>query len=363
MQRLIEVRIEKLSLGGSGIARHEGQVIFVPFSAPGDLLRVEISTQKKNFSEATIVEVLEASPHRVTPPCSAFGSCGGCNWQHVSYSEQLNQKQKIVEEQLSKFLKSSVAVLPIVPSPQPLFYRNRIQVKRQGHHLGFFARESHDIVDINKCFIAEEALNEKLQKIRATPPPTDLQSIPLGSKESGFSQVNTAQNSNLIKTVLDWASSDRYPEIFDLYAGAGNFSFPLFEKFNRSPLTAVELGQGSCNEAQRKLRDLNFSPKKFRFVMSDVEHFLKRHTIAPSGLILLDPPRVGCTEDVVRSLAHQPFQKILYISCNPSTLGRDLARLLDLSPRRLSLNRVQPFDMFPQTDHVEVLAELVVVDS
>jgi 23S rRNA (uracil1939-C5)-methyltransferase len=377
LQRLITVEIEKLSLGGQGIARHEGQVLFVPFSAPGDRLHVRITLQKKNFAEAEIVEILEPAKTRVQAPCPAFGRCGGCNWQHISYEEQLLQKKLIVEEQLSKFLRTRVEIPPVLPSPEPLFYRNRVQLKRFGRDLGYFERSSHKIVDIEQCWIAEAPLNEEIQSIRNTPPPADLQKIQLSLTQShtvssslnqseptddesmGFSQVNRFQNKALIETVLSWCDGGSFSEIYDLYSGSGNFSFPLFQKFPQLPMTAVELNQKSITHAQDFLRKLNLSPKKFRFLLSDVGFFLKRNSIKPGGLVLIDPPRAGCDEFVIRTLSQQPFERMLYLSCNPATLGRDLERLLSFGSGRLRLGRIQAFDMFPQTDHVEVLTEIL----
>lgn len=380
MQRIISVVIEKLSLGGHGIARHEGQVLFVPFSAPGDKLNVRITLQKKNYAEAEIVEIIEPASSRVSPPCSVFGRCGGCNWQHISYEEQLRQKKLIVEEQLSKFLKIKIEIPDVVPSPQTLNYRNRIQLKRQGSSLGYYARESHNIVNIDKCWIAEPAINDEIAKIKNSPAPDALQKLQLllnkdlkvvselltdsaekDSPEISFSQVNRFQNENLLSAALALADQKSYSEILDLYAGSGNFSFPLFKSFPSSPITAVELNQKAVAMAQAEIQKQNISPKKFRFLLADVGAYLKRNTLANRGLVLIDPPRSGCDEFVIRSLAYQPFQKLIYISCNPATLGRDLERLFSTRPGSLKLGKVQAFDMFPQTDHVEVLAEIIPV--
>lgn len=363
-----------MSLGGAGIARHEGLVIFIPFAAPGDTLKVRVLSQKKNFAEAEIVEILTSGPARIQAPCPAYGRCGGCNFQHLNYHEQLTQKQLIVEEQLQKFLKQPVIVQPIVASPKILNYRNRIQVKAQGSSLGFFARGSHEIIDINECLIAEEPLNRSLQAIKKAAPSEKLTKTQISLNQrgevftdieleddlsEGFAQVNRFQNQNLIKTLLAWTADEQYPEIWDLYSGSGNFTIPLFQAHSRSMVTAVELNQRSVEQGQNRLRELNLSPKKFRIVLNNVSHFLRRHILLADSFILLDPPRAGCEHAAINSLAAQPFKKLIYISCNPSTLGRDLERLFSSSKRKLQLGRVQPFDMFPQTDHVEVMAEIL----
>ncbi|MGZ5279850.1 MAG: class I SAM-dependent RNA methyltransferase, partial [Pseudobdellovibrionaceae bacterium] len=211
----MEIDIEKLSFGGDGIGRSEGLVYFVPYSAPGDRLKIQVIEKKKNFARAEIVEILKPGPSRVTPPCPVFGRCGGCTWQHVSYEEQLRQKQAIVEDQLKRVLTSNTQILQIIPSPNQYRYRNRIQLKFDGKNLGFFARQSHDIVDIDDCPITEEKLAQEIPPLRTrlmgqksrSVPRIELLLKPNGTVETvfedspyegvGFSQVNTAQNQNL----------------------------------------------------------------------------------------------------------------------------------------------------------------------
>ncbi len=371
---ILEVEIEKLSFGGDGIARKDGLVYFIPLSAPGDLLKVQTTEKKKNFTRAEIKEILQAGPSRIEAPCVYYGRCGGCNWQHLKYEEQLRQKQMIVEEQLASHLSEKGAVFPIIPSPNPFRYRNRIQLKYDGQNLGFFARQSHDIVDIKDCLITEEsvageipALKNSLKNKEALPKIevfSTLQGLVKKSFEESafeggaFSQVNSAQNETLIRTVLQWMEPQEPRQILDLYAGSGNFSFPLLQKFPKANLTAVELSERSVQAANLSIREQNLSPAKARFYLSDVELFLKRQSLDPETVVLLDPPRAGCSENTIRYLTAQPLKRIFYISCNPAALARDLGRLKSLGSWKAV--RVQPFDMFPQTDHVETLVELAV---
>jgi 23S rRNA (uracil1939-C5)-methyltransferase len=375
MDEILEVEVEKLSFGGDGIARKDGLVYFIPRSAPGDLLQIRLTEKKKNFARAEIVDILKAGPSRIQAPCPYFGRCGGCTWQHISYEEQLKQKQAIVEEQLNKVLSRKIEVLPILPSPNPFRYRNRIQLKFDGKNLGFFARQSHNIIDIDDCLITEEVLageittlkNELRAKNQAATPKIELLRTPQNKIERvfedspyegiGFSQVNTRQNENLVHTVLNWMKPYRTSQIYDLYAGAGNFTFPLMTEFSQASFAAVELSEKSVQQGQNYVRSQNISPKKLKFYLSDVELYLKRTPLVEGSLVLLDPPRAGCSENVVRTLAVQKkIQKIFYISCNPAALARDLERFQKFG--NWTPLRVQPFDMFPQTDHVETLVEL-----
>lgn len=370
---LLELNIEKLSFGGDGIGRHEGLVYFVPFAAPGDRLKVRITEKKKNFARAEIVEILQSGPSRVQAPCPVFGRCGGCTWQHVSYEEQLRQKQLIIEDQLKNVLTPQAELLPIIPSANPFRYRNRIQLKSDGKKLGFFARQSHEIVDINDCPITEELVAQEIPKIREkiakNPKPmpkievlrTSKDKIETGFEDSpyegvGFSQVNTLQNENLISTVRNWMKGLSFTHFYDLYAGAGNFTFPLMKDFPQASFIAAELSEKSVQQALAQIRAQNLSPNKVKFYLSDVELFLKRSPLQSSSVVLLDPPRAGCSENAIRTLAKQRVERIFYISCNPSALARDLERMKAFGG--WTPLRVQPFDMFPQTDHVETLVEL-----
>jgi 23S rRNA (uracil1939-C5)-methyltransferase len=168
--------------------------------------------------------------------------------------------------------------------------------------------------------------------------------------------VNTGQNKNMTTMTLAWMQNHQASVIYDLYAGAGNFTFPLLQSFPKSQLIGVELNDKSVRLAQEQIKTRNLSPSRMRFYLSDVELFLKRTVLEPGSLVLLDPPRAGCSEHVLRSLCHQKAKRIFYISCNPSALARDLERLRTFGG--WVATRVQPFDMFPQTDHVETVVEL-----
>lgn len=363
-----------MTLGGDGLARHQGLVYFVPLAAPGDRVAVEIFEKKKNFARAKIVSFIEKSNLRVDPPCPYYGDCGGCNWQHLQYEEQLRQKEGIVRENLEK-IGVPFELKKIIPSEKQFFYRNRISVKSEAEKLGFYSRKSHDIVDVQKCMISEESVNAELSALRkkalkAAPSsylihyneqgkvvshPADIEAESLG-----FSQVNTAQNERLIKETLA-LSEGRYDTILDLYAGSGNFTFPLMEQHRSALVVGVEFSQKSVALAQKRIQSLNLSPKKIQFFRADVQHFLKRALPQGKTLILLDPPRTGCEESAIKSIAEMKPSKMIYISCNPATLSRDLSRLKAFSKSSFSL-RAQPFDMFPQTDHIETLVE-VNIDS
>lgn len=371
----IRLNIEKLAIGGAGVARHEGMVVFVPQAAPNEEVLAEVTLVKKNFVEAKILEVLNPGASRRTPPCPVANVCGGCNWQHITEEEQLAQKEKLVLETLKKFNPSlEFEYLPIQKSPRSLRYRNRIQPKFQHGRFGFFARNSHDIVEINDCRITEEALTEKFAEVKAWAQQKnakELLRLEMYISEEGlvryglitddddgigFSQVNRFQNEDLVRTALDWAGDYEFKNVFDLYAGAGNFTFPLAQKYSSSTITGVELNPKLVERAKSKIKE-----KRMKYFLSDVENYMRRAQIGTEDLVLLDPPRAGASEYIMRALASAAPKRIIYISCHPVSLARDLnwffawAQKLGKSAK---LARVQTFEMFPQTDHVETIAEL-----
>ncbi|HVK62628.1 MAG TPA: TRAM domain-containing protein, partial [Bdellovibrionales bacterium] len=218
----LEVQIERLAVGGRGVARHEGLVIFVPDTAPGERVEVTLTLVKKNFAEAKLNRVLHPSSHRRTPPCPVAGVCGGCNWQHLEYDEQVRVKRELVRESLSKFsgfdVSKTESVSPVIASPREFRYRNRSQFHHDGSKFGYFKRGSHSIVDIDDCPITEEAIAAKIPELKkqlANKKPGRIEvsldqdgvvrvksaDIQHDEDEGGglsFSQVNSEQNKLLI---------------------------------------------------------------------------------------------------------------------------------------------------------------------
>lgn len=379
----MKLHIDRLSVGGRGVGRADELVIFVPDVCAGEEVEVEITNVKKNFAEARLLQVLTASPNRVVPPCPVAGVCGGCNWQHLSYPEQLLAKRELVRESLRKFSGFDVSaegrVQPVIPSPRPLRYRNRIQLHHAPGAIGYYKRGSHSLVSIDDCPIAEEPIANEIPRLREalSQEPAGRIEVYVSEDESvhtrggegpdendegglnfAFSQVNTQQNRNLVSIVVSTFMTKLMetdaPTLFDLYAGSGNFSFPLAKAFPSSHLIAVELNTDSVRRAREKTAE-SFAKHDIRWVQSDVGAFLSEETLPEGACVLLDPPRSGCDPVVVATLAKSRLAFVAYVSCHPVTLSRDLKVFKE---HGWTLETVQPFDMFPQTDHVETLAVL-----
>ncbi len=375
----IKLHIDRLSVGGRGVGRSEDLVIFVPDVCAGEEVEVEITNVKKNFAEGRLVSILKASPSRIVPPCPVAGVCGGCNWQHIAYDEQLQTKRELVRESLRKFSGFDVSaeslVQPVIASPRPLRYRNRIQLHHRPGLIGYYKRGSHALVEIDDCPIAEEIIANEIPRLRDSLKGSGRIEVYVSEDETvhtrgggqsadedegglsfAFSQVNTQQNRNLVSVVISTFMTKLMdfddPVIFDLYAGSGNFTFPLAKAFPSAKMTAVELNAESVTRAREQTTALKHD---IRWVQNDVGSFLAGVELPHGAAVLLDPPRAGCDPQVIQKLASSKLSLVLYVSCHPVTLSRDLKTFRELG---WTLESVQPFDMFPQTDHVETLAVL-----
>lgn len=365
------ITIERLAYGGEGVGRCDGKVVFVPWTAPGDQVRIRVVSDHGRFERGEVIEVLTPSRDRTEPLCPYFGQCGGCQWQHLSYESQVRFKGEILKETLIRVGGLFYPpVLPMLVAKNPWHYRSRIQLKKneQGK-VGYFASHSHTLVPITECLIADQKLNDQLPEVQSR---SDLESnielalnnfhvtIQNMNEDSGlFSQVNPEQNQKMIETVLHFVFG-RAEKVFkqkkmivELFAGAGNFTFPLAE--HGGSLVAVESNKKSVELGLNKTQEEGIS--NIEWISGTAEWGLKkihRRKIAVDTLVM-DPPRRGAA-DIIDLICVMSPRSLIYISCDPVTLARDLKFLLK---RHYRLEKVQPIDMFPQTYHIESVAHLV----
>ena len=423
---VLEVLIEKLVHGGSGLARLDsGQAVFVPGVLPGERVIVTVRKKRKGVLEASLVEVLTPSIDRITPPCNGEIECTGATWPHIAYPAQLKHKQEILLDTLKKIGGIEPGrLLPILPSPCTDHYRLRTQfnvrMKDNRQRIGFFRQGSYDLIEVNNAFLIHPVIDKVLKNIRtlsdklplltelhinASPseevhlllfseqplfPAMDLffadlqrtspevigmtgftgrkkvftlgrnqltleiEGMTLKATEGNFFQVNWEQNRNMVRTVSAFASLKGNETVLDLYCGIGNFALPLAKK--AKSVIGIESGYSAIEDAKANA-ELN-GISNAEFVADDMQNGLKTliRRKQRAEVIVLDPPRSGATlKTLERVLAFVP-QKIVYVSCNPSTLARDL-KFFQLFGFRL--DRLQPVDMFPYTYHIECVAEMV----
>jgi len=330
----------------------DGKKVFVEFAAPGDTLEIEIVRDHGSFAEARIMRVIEPAPCRVMPACPVFGRCGGCQWQHLSYATQLEWKSRILAETLARIGGIPEShVLPALPSPTQWNYRNRIQlhVDSKGR-VGFYRPKSKEVVEFERCYIADEHLNEMLAAHRAEFATRDRGVSLKVSDGPHFSQVNTAQNEAVQKILIEWVSEVPHARVVELYAGSGNFTFPMAQVATQIFATEID-GRAIAAAKERATRE---GVTNIEFICAPAERILKKFK-GPCDLVFLDPPRKGAAEAIEAITALGP-KAIIYMSCDPATMARDVRTL---ATSGWSLVKSLPIDMFPQTFHIESLNLLV----
>lgn len=399
----MKLRIEKAIYGGDGLARNaEGKTVFVPGTLPGELVEASLAEERRSFSQGRLDAILEPSTERVVPGCEYVPRCGGCQYQHANGPYQLQMKLDILKETLSR------ARLPVPEKIGALAgpawgYRNRIRLHVVNSGLGYRQRASHNLLPVNQCPIAAPLLEEAIVAISGSgvealcdevelftngqellvslvPGPRKrgaglnkfaeqliakvpaLAGVGLAGETWGqpfitytvaehsyrvslgsFFQVNRFMVPELLKLVLGLSASGRVA--WDLYSGVGLFSRAL----DYEHITAVESAGPSAQDLQQ-----NLAGKAHRIVRSGTLEFLRKPVKVKPDLVLVDPPRAGLGKEVCALLADVGAASILYISCDPATLARDLQSLL----HRYSLERVHLVDLFPQTFHMETVVSL-----
>ncbi|MBN2720306.1 MAG: class I SAM-dependent RNA methyltransferase [Proteobacteria bacterium] len=421
MERGKAIRIEKLVAGGFGLGFSDGPV-FIPLTAPGDLVLSSSFRRSRGVAFAEIGRILEKGPDRVEPACPWFGQCGGCSWMHLPCPVQQEWKERIALETISRIGKlRGIPFQHFHPSPLPTRCRYRARLHFEGGKAGFFRRGTNSVVQWKSCLLLPEALDQAIGILRGlfrnSPPPHGLDwceaamsplsgdltfhwslkgektpghplfsemmerlenslsdqshSVagqvlstragriiaetggPLTMEVSGcrllaspgtFFQVNPFVNAMLVERVLETLKKKRAASLLDLYCGNGNFAVPA--AFSGMRVEGVEANRRAAADAVKA------APKGCRIHNEDVERFLEKGC-GDFDAVLLDPPRTGLPQKTAAILAEGGPETLIYVSCEPATLARDL---FILSGGGYLLEEAELFDMFPQTPHAEILA-------
>lgn len=347
--RSVELKIEDVAFGGKGVARAEGKAVFIPFTIDGERVTAKIVREKKQFAEGELVELLEASPHRVVPECPYFGRCGGCTYQHISYAHQVKIKARQVEQAMRRIGRMAEPPMrPMVPSPLPYGYRNRITVHAQDTVVGFYRRDVHQLMDIERCLIAAPEVNDALVQLRAGRVHDGHYTLRAHSGPRVFAQTNDA----VAKGVADLVAESLTGEeklLIDAFCGTGFFSKRLAHQFER--VVGIDWDRFTIEAAQKN------AGANEAYVAGDVTielRWLLQQSDLTSTALIVDPPATGLSAETRRAILDFPPHTMIYVSCNPPTLARDIAELR----QRFSVLSITPFDMFPQTAEIEVVAHL-----
>ncbi|HEY5706534.1 MAG TPA: TRAM domain-containing protein [Terrimicrobiaceae bacterium] len=342
----VPLAIERVAFGGAGIGRlANGKICFVPRVIPGEQVKATIRTRHASYVEADLKEVVEPSPDRVKPKCPVYGRCGGCHYQHISYPRQLAIKSEQIFEVLRRLGGiPDPPVEPIVPSPVQFNYRNRITAHSKSGRIGFFGPRSHRIVEVSQCPIATEPVNALLATLRESRPKDGEYPLREPSAFRGFRQVNDAVADRLLELVEEMAQPGARL-LVDAYCGAGFFAKRLAALFEMT--IGIEWSVDAVRAARQG------AGAREIYLLGDVKrHLVPALAAAPaeSTTLLLDPPEEGLGQEVLKIVALRQPSRLIYVSCNPATLARDIKYL----GGRYALRRVCPVDMFPQTAEIEV---------
>jgi 23S rRNA (uracil1939-C5)-methyltransferase len=404
--KVLEVKLDKLVYGGDAMGRlEEGRAIFVPYALPGETVRVRVVKEKRGHVRAELLEVLEASPDRIDARCKHFTECGGCHYQHMSYEKQLEVKRQVLVEQFQRMAGiEDPHVEAIVPSPSEWHYRNTVQFSQtEDGKLGYQAAGTRRVIPITECFLPEEGINQLWPQLNLEPVP-GLQRIELRQADNGemlvmsgqdelppemelelpisavylspikgpmimagdefgiihinerpfsfhagsFFQVNTAQAEALVNHVMGLLPLTSDTVALDVYCGVGLFSAFIAPQVEQ--LIGIEYSGLSCEDFAVNLDEF----ENVTIYQGPAERILPSLDVEPD-VVLVDPPRSGLKPAALDAIVEMGAGALVYVSCDPATLARDVKRLIKAG---YQLERITPFDLFPQTYHIETVVLL-----
>ena len=398
--------LDSFAYGGESFGRlPDGKATFVSFALPGERVRIRLVEEKRGFARGELLEVLETSPERIKPRCPHFGVCGGCHYQNIPYEKQRQAKAEILRDQLQRIGKLEVAVQPIMPSPAPWNYRNHVQFHlTEGGKLGFVSTKTaagQRVIPIDECHLPAEPLTELWGQLEiesipgldrvglrmgadddlmvvlesSDPEPVEMDvdlpvsvvhrgpggSLVLGGDDhivievlerpfrvsaGSFFQVNTPMAATMVTHLLENLDLSPQDILVDAYCGVGLFSAFLAPKAAR--LIGIEAHPEACEDFVVNLDAFD----NVELYESSVEDAIPALDMKPD-ILVADPPRAGLGRRTLEGIKTLSPRVIAYISCDPATLGRDARFLTEMG---YQLRQITPFDLFPQTYHIESIS-------
>ena len=381
---VIQVEIGPVAHGGHFVARHNNQVIFVRHGITGEIAKIKITAVNSKIAHADVIEVITQAPTRVVPPCSYAGKCGGCDFQHVQVDQQREFKRSIILEQFLRIGKIDLLQMgfdlkvEMVEPADGLHWRTRMEFAvSNGGRIGFYGARSNDVVEINDCLIADSRMNvaelanrtwksdarvevavsstsevSVVRSGRSISGPTQLIEQVGGNSlkisPSAFWQSHKLAPTTLVKSVISKLEIKKSDHICDLYSGVGLFASAILNEISdQGFVTMIESDKTAVSDA-RKIFANKLNVKILQGLVAQQLSIVKR-----ADLIVLDPPRTGAGEVVVKQMIKFKPRKIIYVACDPAALARDSKTLLDLGYK---LDHISGYDLFPMTQHIECVA-------
>jgi 23S rRNA (uracil1939-C5)-methyltransferase len=402
-----DILLEKLTYGGESMGRlPDSRAVFVPFGLPGEHVRVELTEDKKNFARGKIIEILKASSERIDPKCKHFGKCGGCHYQNLPYEKQLQAKTEILRDQLQRIGKiENPPITQMIASPLEWNYRNHVQFHLTAEgKVGFVNAKGNSILPIEECHLPETGINafwpnlqfesnkdvervslragqgeELMVVLESESPETpeleieadvsvvhvfDEHAVVIAGQDhlifnilgkefqvsaTSFFQVNTAMAEKMVEHVISRLPVTATTTLLDVYCGAGLFSKFFAGKCQQ--VIGIETSESACEDFAFNLDEFD-NVELYEGAAEEVLPGLAGR-LDSSTCVIVDPPRAGIERHALDAILSIKPQIVAYVSCDPSTLARDAARLINGGYR---LVEVTPFDLFPQTYHIESIS-------
>lgn len=372
---MMEIKIEKSAFGGSSLSFEDGKAVFTPFVIPGERADVEIVQKKKDFCTAKVLHIIERSPDRIAPECPVFARCGGCDYLHMTYERELSEKKAIIADSLKRIAKMNDTLPEIdVISGERFHYRSHASLKVVGGRAGFFAKDSHDIVPfpVGGCLLLSESLIEGIRnftgadgeyktavdsagKYHSAHPGKnivvheELNGITYERNIHSFFQANMPLRKAMADRVVEYAGSDSKKNILELGCGSGFFTLQLAAHCGR--ISGIEISAEAIHRAEKNAERNGIVNALFSCRSDETADPVKDR----ADIVVADPPRAGLSDKTRKALIEMKPSTMVYVSCSPPTWARDVK---DFAAAGYSLSKVTFIDMFPGTQHIEIISLL-----
>ena len=382
------IEILKLDHQGRGIGKINNKIIFIKNALPKELVEVKIEKDKKNYLKGIVTNYIKKSEKRIKPKCPYYEQCGGCNLMHINYQDQIEYKQEKIENIIHKYVDKFIKVNKIIPCEKIYNYRNKITF-HVNNKIGLYEDNTNNIIEIDKCLLADNKINKILKELKTLKLNKDEITIRSSYNDSliyyknkdniinvscnniinnntiikgnnyiieklkdfkfiisptSFFQVNTQQTIILYDLIKELAKPNKNDILLDLYCGTGTIGLYLSKESKE--ILGIEINKEAIIDANKN-KALN-NIKNAKFIAGDAKEIIKKLKYKPD-IIIVDPPRSGLYKGMIKDLINFKANKIIYVSCDPITLSRDLQELKE----QYIIKEIQPVDLFPNTYHIE----------
>ncbi len=352
---------------GRGIARINDKIVFIPNTMINEIVNIEITKDKKKYMEGKVIKYIKKNPNRIENLCPYYKHCGGCDILHLPYSDQLDYKQNKISNIIKRYTNENIKINTIVKSDKQFNYRNKVTLHSKNNKIGMYSKGSNSIVEINNCLLLNNELNNYIKTIDIKNKEIILRTNGkdiLDNDESiimtigkykyivsleSFFQVNDNVTYKMYEKIKEYCGANKEDIILDLYCGTGTIGIYLSDSCKK--VLGIEINKQAIKDANKN-KELN-GINNIEFIASDVSKVINKIDIKPN-IIVVDPPRAGLDEYTIKEIIKINPKKLIYTSCDPMTLARDL----NILKYYFNIKEITPFDMFPNTYHVETVCEL-----